>query len=148
VRGTYRDGPSGQNAEGAVAPNCQGGRSTNFSVGRFDTCFGGALGAVGEEAAERFGEAPGGNVGEAGSSVGSPAAGPGRPAGRGQMKSSARPVGAVIGAPLTSTRVAIGSAGLGGPPPNSSSGVESAAFSGTTGPANGRAGTIGGAPGV
>jgi hypothetical protein len=70
----YRDGPTGQNAEGAVAPNCQGGRSTNLSVARLDTCFDRALGAVGEEAAERFGEAFGGNVGEAGSSVSSPAA--------------------------------------------------------------------------
>ena len=30
--GTYRDGPTGQNAKGAVAPNCQDGRSTNLSV--------------------------------------------------------------------------------------------------------------------
>ena len=34
-------------------------------MARLDTCFGRSLGAVGEEAAERFGEAFGGNVGEA-----------------------------------------------------------------------------------
>jgi hypothetical protein len=81
-------------------------------MARLDTCFGRTLGAVGPAATKRFGvgEVLGGNVGAAGSSVASLAARPGRSSGRGQAKSSARPVGALIGAPLSSTRVAIGSA--------------------------------------
>ena len=59
---------------------------------------------------------------------------------RGQLKSSARPLGAAIGSPLVSTRVAVVStAGAARAAPISSSGAARTAVSGSTGPAEGRA---------
>src|SRR5262249_29298753 len=58
---------------------------------------------------------------------------------RGQLKSSARPVGAATGSPLVSTRETVAStAGAARPPPTRSSGAVCMAVSGTTAPANGR----------
>jgi len=58
---------------------------------------------------------------------------------RGQLKSSARPLGAATVSPLVSTREAVASAaGAARPLPTSSSGAVCMAVSGTTGPANGR----------
>src|SRR5262249_9091266 len=60
---------------------------------------------------------------------------------RGQLKSSARPLGAAIGSPLVSTRAATGSAEAAGrfvPAPISSFEPPVETVSGTTGPISGR----------
>src|SRR3954453_14373892 len=71
---------------------------------------------------------------------------------RGQLKSSARPLGAGIASPLVSTRVATGSgppAGRAGPPPKSSFWPGVRTVNGTTGPTSGRcAGPPGRPPGA
>src|SRR5262249_53236804 len=63
---------------------------------------------------------------------------------RGQLKSSARPIGALIDSPLVSTRAAIVSGPLAPaavrPPPIRSSAGAAPAVSGTAGPTSGRAG--------
>jgi hypothetical protein len=68
---------------------------------------------------------------------------------RGQEKSSARPVGALSGSPLTRTRAATGSVVAGCvalPPPSNWSLLIKEAVSGTTGPATGREGPLGRGP--
>src|SRR5262249_56856996 len=60
---------------------------------------------------------------------------------RGQLKSSARPLGAVGASPLVSARVTVAPVAAAGPaptPPISSSGAKRVSVSGTTGPAAGR----------
>jgi hypothetical protein len=146
--GFYRDDPMGQNAEKRpVAPNCQGGRWRDLGMACVGACLRWAFGA-GSAAAACFAEACGGSIGELGSGVASLVAGPGRLSWRGHTKSSARPGGATIGAPLISTWVAIESVtgGFDGLSPSSSSGVESVTVSVTTGPASGEA--FAGTPGA
>jgi hypothetical protein len=60
---------------------------------------------------------------------------------RGQLKSSARPLGAAVASPLVSARVTVApvaAAGVAPAPPISSSGATRVSVSGTTGPAAGR----------
>jgi hypothetical protein len=104
------------------------------------TCFRTAFEAAWSASAERFdvGEACAGSIGERGSGVASLVAGPGRLSRRGHTKSSARPGGATIGSPLTSTPVVIESVKGGlSLSPSSESGVDSGAVKATTGPASG-----------
>ena len=152
-RGVYRDDPTDQNAEKLpVPPDCHRGRSRDFAMTCFGACLRRAFGVTGLPAAKCFGavEASGDNLAEPGSGIASLVTGPGRPSGRGHMKLSARPGGAGIDAPLTSTRLVIESVkgGLDGSSPSSLSEAESMAVSATTGPASGGAEAVGGTAGA